>query len=136
MKRILFSAILIGLFLLMRPTPASVAPDKPKPAWQTLGKDKDSKVLKLWETDFGPKSPQIALLQLSQERQRELEDNPLKFYDKYELFKPQKSDHDVGHAVFNLMEYKAKGKDPSITVVAHGADTYSAFASFSVADVN
>jgi hypothetical protein len=133
MKRILLCALLIGFFVLMRPAPASVAQDKPSSPWQTLGKD--SKVLKLWETDLGPKVPQIAILQLSEERQKELESDPLKFYDKYDLFKPQRSDRDQGHAVFHLTEYKAKGKDPSITVAVHGPDTYSSFASFAVADI-
>jgi len=135
MKRILFCALVIGLFVLMRPTPAYVAPEKPASPWQTLGTD--SKVLKLWETDIGPKVPQIAILQLSEERQKELESDPLKFYDKYDLFKPQKSDRDQGHAVFRLTEYKAKGKDkdPLITVAVHGPDTYSSFASFAVADI-
>ena len=134
MKRLLFCAMLVVVFVLMRPAPAFVAPDKTPATWQAL--DKDSKVLKLWETELGPKAPQIALLQLSEERQKELESDPLKFYDKYNLFKPQRSDHDVGHAVFRLTEYKAKGKDPLITVVVHGPDTYSAFASFAVAGIN
>jgi len=137
MKRLLFCAVLAGSLILLQPSPALVipskAPDKGPITWQKV---EDFKVLKLWETDAGPKTPQIALLQLSEARHKELESNPLHFYEKYGIFAPQKSDRDQGHAVFNLIEYKPKGKDPLITVVCHGPDTYSAFASFAVADIN
>ena len=133
MKRIVFCVILSGVLVLLRPTTAYVTPDKPASPWQTLGKD--SKILKLWETDMGPKVPQIALLQLSQETEQELESDSLKFYDKYRIFSPQKSDRDQGHAVFRLTEYKAAGKDPLFAVAIHDVDTYSGFASFAVADI-
>jgi hypothetical protein len=133
MKRLLLCALLIVFFVLMRPTPAFVAPDKPSSPWQLL--DKDSQVLRLWEAGIGPAWPQIAILQLSDTLQADLQRDPLAFYEKYQIFKPSKSDHEQGHAVFRLVQYAAGEKDPSFAVAVHDSSTYSAFASFQVGKV-
>ena len=133
MKRVLFCAILIAFFILMRPTTASITPDKPASPWQTLGKD--SKILRLWEAGIGPAYPQVAIMQLSDALHAELERDPLSFYDKYSVFRPSKSDHDQGHAVFRLYPDQSAAKDPAIAVAVHDTSTYSGFASFQVGSV-
>lgn len=135
MKRILFCALVIGFFVLMRPAPASVTPDKSAPFWQPLAKD--SKILRLWDTSTGPAWPQIAIMQLSDDLHAELQRDPLAFYKKYEVFKPYTSDHDQGHAVFRLYsELSGDAKDPTYTVAMHDTTTYSGFASFQVSKVS
>ena len=92
-------------------------------------------MLKLWETDLGPQWPQIVVLQLSKVRQIELQSDPLKFYEKYEIFSPAVSDQTRGYSVLRLVEDKAGSTDPMIVVVVHDEDTYSGFASFEVAEI-
>jgi hypothetical protein len=124
--------------MIMQPSPASVADQKTPNHWLKLSKScEDCRVLKLWKTGNGPVWPQIAILQLSDKLLAELHQDPLAFYDKYGIFDP-KSDHDQGHAVFRLLDYKdakAAAKDPTFVVAMHDRSTYSAFAAFEVGDV-
>lgn len=143
MKRILIG-ILIGGFLttflfLLRPSLAGLArerheasgsQDKTPTRWETV---KDIKVLKLWEVPgLGPKVPQIAILQLSSERQIDLQRDPLAFYRTYGIFTPKESNEPRGHFVLRLLEPKVAGKDQVVVAVVHDADSYSGFASFEV----
>ncbi len=150
MKRILVGGILTAFLVLLPLGPThlarekkSVPEEKPKGAtekapiqWKKVG---DFQALKLWETDLGPKSPQIVILQLSKERQIELQSDPLNFYKKYGIFSPAVSDQTRGYSVLRLVEdkagYRAGSTDPVIAVVVHDDDTYSGFASFEVAQI-
>ena len=132
MKRILFWSVLVASLMLWQPGPASVAEEKQRTGWKTTD---DFKVLKMWEQPEGPKWPQVALLQLSNEKFKELEKDPLSFYKKYEIFKPSSTDRDQGHAVFNLVRYPTKSKDDVLAVVVHDVDTWSAFAGFEVSSI-
>jgi hypothetical protein len=129
MKRILFWSVLVTSLMLLQPSPASVAEEKQQTGWKTV---EDFKVLKMWEQPQGPKWPQVAMLQLSNERFKELENDPLAFYKKYEVFKPSSSDRDQGHAVFNLVRYSAKSKDDVFVIIVHDGTTWSAFTGFEV----
>ena len=146
MKRILVGGILAVFLVLLPLGPARLAQEKQtapeqKPKgpqkksvtpWKKVG---DFQALKLWENDFGPQSPQIAILQLSRERQIELQSDPLKFYKKYEIFSPAFSDQTRGYSVLRLVKDNAGSTDPLIVVVVHDDDTYSGFASFGVAKI-
>src|SRR5258708_2495234 len=132
MKRILFCSVLVAFLLLLQPSPASVAEEKQRTGWKTV---EDFKVLKMWEQRQGPKWPQVAMLQLSNERFKELESDPLAFYKKHEIFGPSRSDRDQGHAVFNLLGYSAKSKDDVFVIIVHDGTTWSAFAGFEVSNI-
>jgi len=147
MKRILVGGILTAFLVLLPLGPARLAQEKqpvpeekPKSAlkkptihWKKVA---DFQALKLWETDLGPQSPQIVILQLSRGRQIELQSDPLKFYKKYGIFSPAVSDQTRGYSMLRLIEDKAAGSaDPIITVAVHDDDTYSGFASFEVAQI-
>jgi hypothetical protein len=71
-------------------------------------------------------------MQLSAERQKELQRDPLAFYKKYEIFKPSYSDLSKGQFVIQLGESKKESDDPYFAVVLHDSHTYSASASFGV----
>jgi len=128
MKRIVFCGLLAGAMILVEAAPAHVAADKAPTVWQKV---EDFKVLKLWEQpSLGPKEPEIAILQLSEDRQKELEHDALGFLRKYKIF--PKVDVVRGHFTLRLPEEKAPGKDPTITVVVHDPGTYAGFASFEI----
>jgi hypothetical protein len=128
MRRMVFCGLLAGALILLEATPAQLAADKPPTAWQTV---EDFKVLKLWEhSSLGPKEPEIAILQLSEDREKELEHDALGFLRKYKIF--PKVDVVRGHFVLRLPESKAEGKDPSIIVVVHDPGTYAGFGSFEI----
>jgi hypothetical protein len=130
MKRILFGGILTTFLILWQPGSAHLAQEKVSTGWKTVS---DFKVIKLWEEpSLGPKEPQIAIMQLSAERQKELQCDPLAFYKKYEIFKPSHSDLSKGQFVIQLGESKYASDDPYVAVVVHDSHTYSASASFGV----
>jgi hypothetical protein len=129
MKRLVFCGLLAGALILLEAAPAHVATDKGPTTWQTV--EAGFKVLKLWEQrSLGPKEPEIAILQLSEDKQKELEHDPLGFLRKYKVF--PKVDVVRGHFTLRLPEDKAPGKDPAITVVVHDPGTYAGFASFEI----
>jgi hypothetical protein len=131
MKRILFGGILTTFLILWQPGSAHLAQEKVSTGWKTVS---DFKVVKLWEEpSLGPKEPQIAIMQLSVERQKELQSDPLAFYKKYEIFRPQ-SDLSKGQFVIQLgdSKYASASDDPYVAVVVHDSHTYSASASFGV----
>lgn len=131
MNRILFAAILAA-FLVWQPGSSPLAQDKGSPGWKTV---EDFKVLKLWEEpNVGPKEPQVAILQLSAARQKELQCDPLAFYKKYKIFYPL-SDFSKGQFVIQLGESRPTPSDPYIAVVVHDSHTYSAVASFGVDEI-
>jgi hypothetical protein len=132
MKRILFCGVVVASLMLLQPGRVSVAEEKQLTGWKTAG---DFKILKMWEQPQGPQWPQIAILQLSKERFKDLENDPLSFYKKYDLFKPSSSDHDQGHAVFNLVGYPAKSQDDVFVIIAHDVGTWSAFSGFEVSSI-
>ncbi len=147
MNRILVGGILTAFLLLFQPSLARMAQDKApvdqekvkaapekRPAhWETVQK---IKMLRLWGTKQGPDWPQIAILQLSRGQQKELESEPLAFYEKYQVFGPYKVEHAQGHFMLRLIkEDKAGSTDPVIAVVVHDQDTYSGFALFEVAEI-
>ena len=135
MKRILFVGILTAFSILWQPGSAHLAQEKVSPpmAWKTVS---DFKVLRLWEEPGpGPKEPQIAILQLSADRQKELACDALAFYKKYDIFKPSYSDYSKGQFVVQINEPKSSSYDPYIVVVVHDSHTYSASASFGVGEV-
>jgi hypothetical protein len=128
MKRIMFCGLLAGALILLEATPARVAADKAPTTWQTV---EDFKVLKLWEhSSLGPKEPEIAILQLSEDREKELEHDALGFLRKHKIF--PKVGVVRGHFVLRLPERKVEGKDPSIVVVVHDPDCYAGFGSFEI----
>src|SRR5215469_14258972 len=130
MNRIVFGGILTAFLILWQPGYANLAQDKNSTGWKAVA---DFKVLRLWEdASLGPKEPQIAILQLSVERQKELQTDPLAFYRKYDIFKPSYSDFSKGQFVIQLGESKSAADDPYIAVVMHDSHTYSASASFGV----
>jgi len=130
MKRILFGGILTTFLILWQPGSAHLAQEKVSTGWKTVA---DFKVVKLWEEpSLGPKEPQIAIMQLSAERQKELQSDPLAFYKRYEIFKPSYSDLSKGQFVIQLGESKYASGDPYVAVVVHDSHTYSASASFGV----
>jgi hypothetical protein len=132
-NRILFAWV-IAAFLVWQPKPSLFAQDKGSSAWKSV---EDFKVLKLWEEpNLGPKEPQVAILQLSAERQKELQCDPLAFYKKYKIFYPKVSDLSKGQFVIQLGDSKPSPGDPYIVVVTHDSHTYSAFAAFSVDGIN
>lgn len=145
MKRILVGGILTAFLVVLPLSPARLAQEKqPAPEEKAKGAMKkpvrwkkvaDFQALKLWETDLGPQSPQIVILQLSRERQIELQSDPLKFYKKYGIFSPAVSDQTRGYSMLRLVEDKAGSTDPIIAVAVHDDDTYSGVASFEVAQI-
>jgi hypothetical protein len=137
MKRILFVGILTAFLILWQPGSTHLAREKGQApiSWKTVS---DFKVFRLWEQPgVGPKEPQIAILQLSSERQKELACDPLAFYKKYDIFKPY-SDLSKGQFVVQLGEGGSKyaSKDPYIVIVVHDMHTYSATGSFAVDQIN
>jgi len=129
MKRIVLGGFLTAFLILWQPGPAHLAQDKGLTGWKTVA---DFKVLRLWEEpSLGPKEPQIAIMQLSVERQKELQCDPLTFYKKYDIFKPY-SDFSKGQFVIQLGESKSASDDPYVAVVVHDSHTYSGSASFGV----
>jgi hypothetical protein len=133
MKRIAFGGILTAFLILWQPGSAHLAEERGLTGWKTV---KDFKVLKLWEEpSLGPKSPEIAIMQLSAERQKELQSDPLAFYGKYEIFKPSRSDFSKGQFVIQLNEYKSASNDDYFAVAMHDLHTYSGIASFGVDQV-
>lgn len=131
MNRILFAGILAA-FLLWQPGSSPLAQNKGLTAWKTV---EDFKVLRLWEEpSLGPKEPQVAVLQLSAKREKELQCDPLAFYRKYKIFYPV-SDFSKGQFVIQLGESKSSSSDPDIVVVVHDSHTYSAVASFGVDEI-
>jgi hypothetical protein len=132
MNRILFAGI-VAAFLVWQPGSSPLAQDRGSTGWKTV---KDIKVLKLWEDPkLGPKEPQVALLQLSAEKQKELQCNPLEFYKKYEIFPGKGSDFSKGQFVIQFGEPKSGASDPYIVAVVHDSRTYSAVASFGVGEI-
>jgi len=130
MKRILFGGILTALVILWQPGPAPLAQEKVSPGWKAVA---DFKVLRLWEEpSLGPKEPQIAIMQLSADRQKELQSDPLAFYKKYDIFRPSYSDFSKGQFVIQLGESKSASDDPYLTVAVHDSHTYSGAGSFGV----
>ncbi len=134
MKRILIGGVLAVTLMLIQTSPAPVAQEKEKkgPAWQTVD---GFKVLKLWEIpELGPETPQIAILQLSRERQIELQRDPLAFYKEHQIFRPTPCDHAVGQSVFQLVEYKkATAQERVVAIAVHDPGTYCGFSAFEVA---
>jgi hypothetical protein len=129
MKRILFGGIVTTFLILWQPGSAPLAQEKVVIGWKAVS---DFKVLRLWlEPSLGPKEPQIALLQLSLDRQKELQCDPLAFYKKYDIFTPSRSDFSKGQFVLQLGESKS-ASDPYVAVVVHDLHTYSGSASFGV----
>ena len=127
MKRILIGGILTALVVLWQPGPAPLAQEKVSSGWKAVA---DFKVLKLWEEpSLGPKEPQIAVMQLSVDRQKELQTDPLAFYKKYAIFKPD-SDLSKGQFVIQLGESRYSSTDPYVVVAVHDLHTYSGFAAF------
>jgi len=75
--------ILAAFLILWQPGSAHLSQEKALSGWKT---EADFKV-RLWqELSLGSKEPQIAIMQLSAERQKELECDPLAFYKKYNIF--------------------------------------------------
>jgi hypothetical protein len=132
MKRILFGSVLVTFLMLLQASTVSVADEKQALGWQKVG---DFRVLKMWEQPEGPKWPQVAILQLSPERFKELESDSLSFYKKYAILNPSTSDRDQGHAVFNLVGYTPESKDDVLVIVVHDVGTWSAFTGFEVSSV-
>lgn len=128
MKRILFGGILSAFLLFLASGSAQLGQERVSTGWRTAG---DFKVLRLWEEPrFGPKEPQIAIMQLSAERQRELQCDPLAFYKKYEIFRPSHTDFSKGQFVIQLGEPKPASAGPYIAVAVHDSNTYSGTGSF------
>jgi len=131
MNRILFAGILAA-FLAWQPGSSPLSQDKGSTTWKEVD---GVKVLKLWlEPNLGPKEPQIAVLQLSGEKQKELQCDQLAFYKRYKIFDPQ-SEYSDGQFVIKLGQYKSTTNDPYIVVVVHDSRTYSASASFGVEEI-
>ncbi len=134
MKRILIVGMLAASLLLLQASPARMAQEKPPAGWQTV---KDFKVLKLWEVPkLGPRWPEIAILQLSNERRKELEGDSLAFLRKYQIFKQVEEVR--GHFVLRLLgekKEKAAGDDPYIAIVVHDETTYAGVGAFEVATI-
>lgn len=132
MKRILIGGILTAFLILLQPTPARLAEEKKAPTpWEPVG---DFKVLRVWKTPgLGLRWPEIAILQLTEKSQIELQSEPLAFLQKYKIF--EKTDRVQGQFVVRLVEPKAESKDPAITVVVHDLGTYSATSTFEVTKI-
>ncbi len=129
MKRILFGGVLVASLILLQPSSAPLAEKKKPSAWKSAGEG--VKVLRVWEVpELSLKWPQVAFMQLSEEKQRELQSDPLKFLQKYKIF--ENTDQVIGQFFVRLMEPGAQAKDPVFTVAAHGSATYSGIASFAV----
>jgi hypothetical protein len=130
MKRIVILGML-AVALMLLASPVRLAQEKPPAAWRTVG---DFKVLKLWEVrELGPRWPEIAILQLSNERRKELEGDSLAFLRKYQIFK--QVDEVRGHFVLRLLKEKkekAAGDDPCVVIVVHDESTYAGFGAFEV----
>lgn len=131
MKRILVGGMLAASLILLQPSPAPLAEEKAAQGWTT---DKDGiKVLRLWQMpNLGPRWPEIALMQLTDRQQAELQENPLQFLRKHHIFD---TDLVIGQFSVRLMDPRDKAKDATITVAAHGSATYSGVASFQVDEI-
>ncbi|HJY87427.1 MAG TPA: hypothetical protein VKE24_11380 [Candidatus Acidoferrales bacterium] len=134
MKRILTGGILLGSLMLLQTIPARVAQEKPPERWQAVA---DFKVLRLWDIrELGPRWPEIAILQLSNERRKELEDDSLAFLRKYQIFKQVEEVR--GHFELRLLKEKkekAAGNEPYVVIVVHDESTYAGFGAFGVARI-
>jgi hypothetical protein len=78
MNRVIVFDVAVVLMLL---SPASA--QKSQPEWKTL--EPGLQVLRLWES-IGPKQPQIAILQLTSEKYKELKQDPKTFVDGHNIF--------------------------------------------------
>lgn len=110
------------------------ARELPPAAWEKI--DSGLKVLRLWKTSAGPRWPEIAILQISAKRHKELEQNPLDFISTNRIFDKV---HEVrGHSEFRLIQEGKRSDDPDgvyVTVITHPIHTYAALASFEVGAV-
>ena len=130
MKRfVLWSALAVSL-LVLQPAVGSIADEKTTHGWRSV---KGVEMLRLWEQPSGPKVPQVVILRLSNDQLKELEKDPLGFYKTFDVFTPPYSDHDQGHAVFNL-QADPKSEDGVLVVAVHDVGTYSAYAGFQYKD--
>jgi hypothetical protein len=126
MKRILIGGMLAVSLILLQPNAAPLAEEKALQGWTT---EDGIKILRLWKVpNFGPRSPEIALMELSDKQNAELQENPLKFLQDHHIF--DMTDLVIGQFSVRLMEPKAKGKDAAFVVAVHGSSTYSGVASF------
>ncbi len=129
MKRILLVGVLAA-FMILQAIPAGMGESKRPARWQTVA---DFKVLKLWESDLGPRWPEIALLQLGKERQKELQSDPLAFLQKYKIF--PKIDEVRGYSTLKLTYPRTASYDPWIAAVVHDEATYGGVADFAVREI-
>jgi hypothetical protein len=100
-----------------------LAEEKTVTRWQTVA---DFEVLKLWETELGPRWPEIAILQLSNERHLEVQRDPLAFLRKYNII--EKADGVRSHSVTRIVDEKTGLNDSSnswIVTIVHDSTTYS-----------
>ena len=77
-------ASLIGIVVLI--LLSSAAAQKSKPEWQSL--EDGVQVFKMWES-VGPDQPQVAILQLTNEKYEEFKKDPKAFVDGHNIF-PEK----------------------------------------------
>ena len=132
MKRILIGAIFTAFLILLQPTPARLAEEKKAPTpWELEG---DFKVLRVWKTaGLELRWPEVAILQLTEKRRKELQSEPLEFLQKHKIF--EKTDRVQGQFAVRLVEPKAKSKDPTLAVVVHDYTTSSASCTFDVTEI-
>lgn len=144
MNRIVGIVALGSTLLLVQSTPSTIAHQEqvtkkeagkarelPQAAWTTI--EPGLKVLRLWKTSAGPRWPEIAVMQISVERNQQLERDPLGFIKKNNIF--DKVDEVRGHSVLRLISEGKYGDDPDgmyVTVIVHDVRTYAGYASFEV----
>ena len=133
MKGIVVGGVLAVSAILLQASSAPLAEEhqKAEPCTWT-----DVKGLKRLKVSKMKEFPELVLLQLTDEQLRELQENPLDFYNKYSVFETR-STYAAGQATFNLMERRTgvrPGKDPAVGLAVHGSGSYSAAAAFQYDD--
>lgn len=133
MKRIVFGASLIVSLILLQAASAPTAEEKKVSAWREF---KDMKQLKAWEVpELDLRWPQIVLLQPTAAQLKELHEDPLAFYKKYNVFGPSDCDYAVAHSEVSLMQPKEKQKDAALVIAAHDSGTYCTYTALEVTKI-
>ena len=88
MKRTIYTAAILFLFLLVPKGPSpglnGEEKDQLQPEWKTPREG--VKILKLWESNIGPKWPQIVILKLNQHEYEQFLKNPKDFFNNLGAF--------------------------------------------------
>lgn len=133
MKRMIFGGMLVVSFIFLHPASAPRAEEKKLGPWKVVN---GVKLLKVWEVpEFGLQWPQVVFLQLSADQLKELRDDQLSFYKKYDVFGATLCTRAVAHFEVSLVSPNEKTKDPALVVANHDWSTACSFSALDVTKI-